>query len=126
MYGDTTVIRGLSRQLDEQATDIVLEAEALVALAEACRWSGWAADAMRGRSRERAAALRRSAGRHQDAAEALAHHADEVDRAKDVIAAAERTVTRLLGDIGDLVDRFTPPPPGHRDWLRIELPGLPS
>ena len=75
---------------------------------------------------ERAAALRRSAGRHRDAAEALAHHADEVDRVKDLIAAAERKVTRLLGDLGDLVDRFIPPPPGHRDWLRIEIPGLSS
>ena len=126
MYGDTTVIRGLSRQLGEQATDIALEADGLVALAEACPWSGWAADAMRRRSRERAAALRRSAGRHRDAAEALAHHADEVDRVKDLIAAAERKVGRLLGEIGDLVDRFTPPPPGHRDWLRVEIPGLSS
>jgi len=126
MYGDTTVIRGLSRQLDEQAADIVLEADGLVALADACPWSGWAAEAMRGRSRSRAAALRRSAGRHRDAAEALAHHADEVDRVKDLIAAAERKVNRLLGDLGDLLDRVTPPPPGHLDWLRVEVPGLPT
>jgi hypothetical protein len=124
MYGDTTVIRGLSRQLGEQASDIDLEAEGLVGLADACPWSGWAADAMRRRSRLRAAALHRSAGRHRDAAEALAHHADEVDGVKDLIAAAERKVGRLLGDLGDLVDRFTPPPPGHRAWLRVEIPGL--
>ncbi len=124
MYGDTTVIRGLARRLDEQAGDICDEADALVALAEECPWSGWAADAMRRRSRERAAALRRSATRHQDAAEALAHHADEVDRVKDLIAAVERRVTGLLGELVELAGRFVPPASGHRDWLEVDLVGL--
>ena len=102
---------------------------------------------MRRRSRERAAALRRTAGRHRDAAEALGHHADEVDRLKDLIEAIERRVAGLvaaardrIADLGRdllagirdvlpdradaLLDDFVPPPRGHRDWLAVELPGL--
>ena len=129
MYGDTTAIRSLARTVEEQAVDIAEEADVLVGLADACRWTGWAADAMRRRSRERAAALRRSAGRHRDAAAALARHADEVDRVKDLIADVERKVSGLLADLVDVaeeaVDRFVPPPPGHRDWLAVDLPDLP-
>jgi hypothetical protein len=146
MYGDTTVIRGLASRLREQATDIAREADALVGLADDCPWHGWAADAVRRRSRERAAALRRTAHAHDGAADALDHHADRVDRLKDLIASIERKALRLvdaardrLGDLVDgvrgllsdgldgadaLLDRFVPPPPGHRDWLDVELPGL--
>jgi ATPase subunit of ABC transporter with duplicated ATPase domains len=126
MYGDTTVIRGLARQLDEQAGEIVRDAHRLVAQADACPWSGWAADAMRRRSHERAAALHRAAGRHREAADALDRHADRVDQVVDLIAAAERRISRLLGGLGELVESFVPPPPGHRDWLRTELPRLPA
>ena len=147
MYGDTRVIRALAATLREQADDIEVEADDLLARAEACPWSGWAAEAMRRRSRERAATLRRTARRHRDAAEALGHHADEVDRLKDLIEAIERRVAGLvaaardriadlgrdlLADIRDvlpdradaLLDDFVPPPSGHRDWLAVELPGL--
>ncbi|MEO5851630.1 MAG: hypothetical protein ABIQ15_03875, partial [Nocardioides sp.] len=105
--------------------------------------SGRAADAMRRRSRERAAALRRAAARHHDAAEALERHAAEIDRVKDLIAGLERTALDLVGAardrLGDLVEgardlvvgraddllaRFVPPPSGHRDWLDVDLPGL--
>ena len=126
MYGDTAVIRRLVLRLDEQAADLMREADGLVARSEVCTWSGWAADAMRSRTRDRAAALRRTAGRHHDAADALARHADEVDQVKGLIEAAERRVGRLLGELGDLLDRVVPPPPGHRDWLDLDLPGLPS
>jgi hypothetical protein len=147
MYGDTTVIHGLARGLREQASDIRGEADRLVAQADSVHWTGLAADAMRRRTRERAAALRRSAGLHDDAADALDRHAAEVDRLKDLIAAIERRAHSLvegardrlaeighglvdglrhvLPDAGDeLLDRFVPPPSGSRDWLDVELPGL--
>lgn len=147
MYGDTSVIRGLARTMRDQAADIRHEADRLVAQAESVHWSGLAADALRRRSRDRAADLRRTAGRHEDAADALEHHADEVDRLKDLIAAVERRVQGLvasahdrLADLGhgildgirhvvpdpvdQLLDRFVPPPSGSKDWLDVELPGL--
>ena len=147
MYGDTSVIRTLAGALRDQASDLRAQADALLAQAESVPWSGWAADAMRAMARERVAALHRSAGAHEDAAQALEHHAAEVDRLKDLIAEIERRVGHLvqaarhrLADLaGGLLDglravlpdpvdellaRFVPPPPGHRDWLHVELPGL--
>ncbi|MBB6627691.1 hypothetical protein H5V45_10200 [Nocardioides sp. KIGAM211] len=147
MYGDTSVIRALARDLREQAADIRTEADRLVGQADAVHWKGLAADAMRHRTRERAAALRRSAGLHEDAADALDHHAHEVDRLKDLIAAIERKVhgliegardrladlghglvdglRKVLPDAGDqLLDRFVPPPPGNKAWLDVDVPGL--
>lgn len=146
MYGDTSVIRGLARALRDQATDIRGEADRLVGQADNTPWTGLAADAMRRRTRERAAALRRSAGLHEDAAQALEHHAAEVDRLKELIAAIERRVRglvegakdRLAGVAGAIMDgigkvlpdpvdellaRFVPPPGGHKDWLDIDVPG---
>lgn len=146
MYGDTSVIRGLARSLRDQATDIRLEADRLVAQSDNTHWTGLAADAMRHRTRERASALRRSAGLHEDAAEAIEHHADEVDRLKDLIASIERRVRgaielarnrlaqlahslidgigRVIPDpVDDLLDRFVPPVHGSMDWLDVELPG---
>ena len=87
MYGDTSVIRGLARGLRDQAADIRAEADRLVGQADQVHWTGLAADALRHRTHDRAAELRRSAGLHDDAAAALDHHADEVDRLKDLIAA---------------------------------------
>ncbi len=147
MYGDTRVIRGLARAMRDQADDLRGEADRLVGEAEAVWWTGWAADAMRSRARERGASLRRTAALHDDAASALEHHADEVDRLKELIAWIERRARsliasardrladlgrRLLAGVRDLVadlldqllDRFVPPPSGHRDWLTVELPGL--
>jgi hypothetical protein len=147
MYGDTTVIRGLARELRDQAADIRAEADRLVAQAESVHWKGLAADALRHRTHERAGALRRSAGLHEDAADALDRHAHEVDRLKDLIASIERQVHSLidgardrLSDLGhgildgvkhvlpdaadELLDRFVPPPPGSNGWLDVELPGL--
>jgi hypothetical protein len=147
MYGDTRIIRSLADELREQAADIALEADRLIGLADDCPWTGWAADAMRRRSRDRAATLRRTAHGHEEAADALRRHAEEVDRAKELIDAIEKKVLGLvtaardrLAGLGrdllagvrdvlpdrsdELLARFVPPPPGHRDWLDVDLPGL--
>ena len=143
MYGDTRVIRALADDLREQAHDIDREAEALVGHADGCPWNGRAADAMRRRSRDRATGLRRTAARHRDAAQALDRHAAEIDRVKELIESLEKKALALvgaardrLGDllagarevVGDgadlLLDRFVPPPSGHRAWLDVEMPGL--
>ena len=142
MYGDTEAIRGLARGLRRQADDIRWEADRLLASAEAVPWQGLAADAMRYLARHRVAELRRTAGLHDEAARSLDEHADAVDRIKRLIAAIEDRVVGLvsaardriegvLGVVGglidpvdDLLDRFIPPPSGHRDWLSVDLPGL--
>lgn len=143
MYGDTSVIRGLARSLRDQAADIRTEADRLVGQADHTHWTGLAADAMRSRARERAATLRRTAALHDDAAQALDHHADEVDRLKELIAAIERRVRQLvdgardrLADLtgglrgmlpdplDDLLDHFVSPPRGSMAWLDVDLPGL--
>jgi len=147
MYGDTRVIRGLARRMRDQADDLRSEADRLVGQADAVWWTGWAADGMRSRARARGSALRHTATLHDDAAQALERHADEVDRLKELIAWVEHRAERLvasarerLADLGRrflagmrdvvpdpldrLLDRFVPPPHGHRDWLTVDLPGL--
>jgi hypothetical protein len=125
MYGDTSTIRRLAADLRERADDIRAETDLLVARAAQVPWQGRAADALRRQAEHRAAALRRTAGLHDDAAEALDRHAREVDRVKDLIAAIERRARRLLqGALDDVLLRFVPPPPGSRDWLTIDLPGI--
>jgi len=141
MYGDTEAIRGLARTMRRQGAALRSEAAGLLVRAEAVPWQGLAADAMRASVRAQVASLRRTAGLSEDAAAALDRHADEVDRLKALIAEVERRVTALVtaardrlsgllaGVLPDPVDellaRFVPPPPGHRDWLLVELPGLP-
>jgi hypothetical protein len=138
MYGDTTVIRALARSLREQGDRVRDEAHVLLHHAEAVPWTGIAADVMRGRARDGACDLDRTAGLHDAAADALDRHADEVDRLKALIARIEHTVLglvaaarhRLSSLVGSvlpdpldlLLDRFDPPPPGHRDWLTVDLP----
>lgn len=145
-YGDTAVIRRLARALRDQAAEIRAEADRLVGLADTTHWTGRAADAMRRRARERASGLRRTASLHDDAADALDRHAREVDRLTELIASTERRVgamveaarerlaraaSALLGGLHGLapdpldrlLDRFVPPPSGHRDWLDVDLPG---
>jgi uncharacterized protein YggE len=91
--------------------------------------------------------LRASAVRHDTAAETLERHAQEVDALKDAIAAVQRRATALVEDARTRVARlaraddpdgvrrepapadrvltsFEAPPPGHRDWLGVSLPGL--
>lgn len=147
MYGDTAVMRRHAATLRDQAADIRAAADLLVGRAEQISWAGRAAEAMRERVRERAAQLRGCASAHEGAADALERHLHEVDRGKDAIAEIERKATSLITDARtrasrvasaddpDGVDRrpsdeddallaFTPPRPGHREWLAVELPGL--
>jgi hypothetical protein len=143
MYGDTDAIRGLARTMRGQAATLRAEAGHLLARAEAVPWEGLAADAMRARVRAQVGGLRRAAELADDAARSLVHHADEVDRVKALITAIERKVMALISaardrlaglaglaasvlpdPVDELLDRFVPPPPGHRDWLVVDLPGL--
>ena len=122
MYGDTTAIRALARDLRTRADEIRDEADRLRRLAERVPWEGRAADAMRGHAHDRTTALRRTARLHDDAADALDRHAREVDRLHALIAAVERRVRGLLDGVVHRVAHFHPPPPGSRDWLTLDLP----
>jgi uncharacterized protein YukE len=140
MYGETDVMRRRVGQLREQAADVRQLADQLAGHSDSISWTGRAADAMRERARERAAALRECAQRYEAAADALDRHADDVDHLKDAIALRERKAGALVGDAQGrrsqlAADRgpsdedvvltgFTPPASGHRDWLTVELPGL--
>jgi hypothetical protein len=124
MYGDTDVMRRRAAQLREQGVDIRAMADRLVAQTEGIGWTGRAAESLSERMRERAAHLRDVAARHDGAAESLEAHLHEVDRLKDAIAATERKADVLLAETPSAPDAFTPPPPGHKDWLAVELPGL--
>ena len=146
MYGDTEVIRGLAQTLREQADGIRGEADRLLRSTESVPWQGLASDAMRTQARSRTRALRHTAGLHDTAADALDRHAAEVERVKALIATIEETVRALVAAARDrlaglagavsaglglapdpvdqLLDRFVPPPSGHRDWLAVDLPGL--
>lgn len=147
MYGDTSVMRKRAAQLRDQGADVRATADHLAGQAEQVTWTGRAADAMRERVRDRAARLRDCASRHEAAADALEQHLQQVDDTMDTIARVERRVASLVADARTRVARadshddpdgvhrtaseedsrlasFDPPPPGHRDWLTVELPGL--
>ena len=141
MYGDTAAARKRVAQLREQGADIRGVADRLVAEAEAVAWTGRAADAMRARVKERAARLRAAAGHHETAADSLARHLSEVATLKDAIETIEHKAGALTADAqgrvaagshagGDptpedlALASFQPPPPGHKDWLTVTLPGL--
>ena len=139
MYGDTEALRGLARGLRRLGDDIRGEADMLLASAEAVRWQGLAADAMRCLARHRVGELKRAAALHDDAASALEDHAVAVEQIKRLIAAIEERVrsmiaaardriaglvSGLVDPLDDLLDRFVPPPSGHKDWLTVDLPGL--
>ncbi|MEO6513021.1 MAG: hypothetical protein ABIO16_18630 [Nocardioides sp.] len=78
--------------------------------------------------RERALTLRRSAARHDEAADALDRHAHEVERLQRLIEEVERRVRRLVesadGWAERWIHRFEPPVPGGLGWLHVEVPGL--
>jgi hypothetical protein len=147
MYGDTTVMRKHAAALREQGADLRAMADHLVGQAEQIGWSGRAAEAMRSRVRDRASHLRGCASSHDGAADALEQHLQQVDRTKDAIVEIERRATSLVSDAQTRLARLdglddppgveraatdrdrelagaTLPPPGHRDWLTLELPGL--
>lgn len=121
MYGDTDVMRRRAAQLREQGDDIRAVADQLVAQTESIGWTGRAAAALRERVRDRAAHLRAAAARHDGAADSLEKHLLEVDRLKDAIADLERHAGVLAAD--EVAASFAPPPPGHKDWLTVSLPG---
>jgi hypothetical protein len=140
MYGDTEAIRALARAMRAQGDALRAEADQLRSRAGSVAWEGLAADAMRLRVHQQAGALGGTAHLADEAAAALDRHADEVDRLKALIAAIEARVMRLVAaarerlgglldhvlpdPVDELLARFVPPPPGHRDWLTVELPGL--
>lgn len=136
MYGDVEVMAARARQLRDQATELRRTADRLVAHAEQVSWSGRAAEAMRERIRERATHLRQVADGHDTAATALMTHAGEVERLADAISEAETKAAARIAGARERAGRtqapnaadaalaaFEPPPPGHRDWLTVELPG---
>jgi hypothetical protein len=126
MYGDSLVMRRRATQLREQAEDIRAMAEQLVNRSEEVSWTGRAADSMRSRVRERAAHLREAANAHDTAADSLDKHLGECDRLTESIAAIERRASSLATDAPAREDQglatFSPPPPGHKDWLDVDLP----
>lgn len=149
MYGDTDALRRRADQLREQGVDIRALADQLVAQTENLGWTGRAAESMRLRIRERAAHLRGAAGEHDTAADSLDRHVQEVQLLQDAIADRERRAASLVADartrvaqieaandgldpavrrVADADDEvlaaFSPPPPGHKDWLTVDLPGL--
>jgi hypothetical protein len=134
--------------MSEQGTEIRGDADQLVKASQLVVWDGRAAQAMRERMAERAVALRKSADEHDDGAQAMRHHADEVDRLKDLIRDIANRVRGLIegakSRLADLADKaldlikkvtpdpidemlssFQPPPEGHKDWLDVpdQLPG---
>ena len=121
MYGDTGVMRRRATQLREQGTDVRLQADQLVARMDALVWTGRAAEAMRERIRERAAHLRDVATGHETAAESLERHAHDVEELKEEIVAVQRRAETLSADADPLLASFAPPPPGHKDWLIVDL-----
>jgi hypothetical protein len=135
MYGDTTAVRALAREMREQAADIHGESAALLAHADAVPWSGLAADAMRHLAHDHATGLAASARAHERAAAALERHAREVDHVKGLIAAAEHQVRGMADSLGGGVSgalrsrvghwlaHTDLPPPGHLAWLEVRVPG---
>ncbi|MBM7516918.1 WXG100 family type VII secretion target [Nocardioides nitrophenolicus] len=148
MYGDSEIIRRRATQLRDQGADVRALADELVARVEGLGWTGRAAEAMRERVTDRASHLRVAAERHTGAADALADHAESVDAVREEIATTEARVSALVADarariaaiaarneagdglqvtpdpLDETLAAFSPPPPGHRDWLAVDVPGL--
>ena len=154
MYGDTTTIRLLARDLRRMADEIRWQGDSLRIRALSVTWEGRAAEAMRALAAHRAGELRRVADRYDDAGAALDRHADRVEAVKALIARIEQRVRSLVAQarerlgavaaaaaaageivgavvgaatpdpLDELLDRFVPPPPGHVDWLTVRLPGI--
>lgn len=97
MYGNTTSIRALARRLRERADEIRDLAATLTARVDDVPWTGVAADAMRAHTADRVSALLRTAGLHDDAAEAIERHAREVDRLKDLVTGPVGALDDLKG-----------------------------
>lgn len=131
VYGDTTAVRELARELREQAADIRAASTELRAQSEAVPWTGLAAEAMRRLARDHASGLVSAADAHERAAASLEHHAREVDHVRSVIASAERRVHDAVaggasdvahGRLGRWLAEAALPPPGHLGWVEVRLP----
>jgi len=104
-----------------------------------------AAEMLEDRAHTHASRLREAAARHDAAADALDAHLQEVEQLRETIAGIERRAHALVSEARARLERsaergagmrivpdpddeilaaFVPPPPGHRDWLAVELPGL--
>lgn len=152
MYGDTDQLRRRVDQLREQGVEVRTLADQLVARTEGLGWTGRAAESMRLRVHERAAHLRDAAADHETAADSLDKHLTDLTALQEAIAHREHKAASLVADARTRVARvesandsaaspapavrrvadaddlvlvaFAAPPPGHRDWLSVELPGL--
>jgi hypothetical protein len=125
VYGDTATLRQLAHQMNERAGGLRCCRQALGDQIRSTPWTGQAAGALRAVAESRLAQLDRCVHRHEEAARALARHAEEVDRLKALIASLEHRARDVVtGPLGHLLDHFVAPPTGHLDWLRVDLPGL--
>lgn len=116
MDADPDAIRALARTLHDQGEEVRAEGRRLVALLDATAWSGRAAEAAGALARRRCDDLEDCAARHEDAARALALHAEEVEHRLALLARAGDLVDGVGGLVGDGL--------GHlRDLLPDGLPG---
>ena len=148
MYGDTSVMRRRADELRDQGADIAMTADQLVAQSDAIAWSGRAADAMRARVRERATHLREAAAPARDGrrladpsprrgrpAQGVHRRGRAAGRARSSPTPApaspgsrptRRTRTAVRGEPRARPTRrsrrSSPPKPGHKDWLTVNLP----
>lgn len=99
MFTDSEAIRALAQRTRRLGEELRDEADAVLRAAGAVPWTGVAADAMRFSVRGQVRALRRCAGLHDVAAEALWHHAAEVDRHVALLRSAEHVVGDLVSVI---------------------------
>jgi uncharacterized protein YukE len=97
MIGDPTAIRARAHALRRRAQEIRDLAEHLVHTAEETAWQGLAAAAMRGAARDSARGLRRAAGLHDDAADALERHARRVGVVQRALDEAVHALSHALG-----------------------------
>ena len=97
VYAATIDLRNRARALDEIADRLAHRAEAI-------GWQGYAAEAMRRRARDAVTELRRCAGLHDDAAEALERHrraalANPVGQVAHGLMSVANDMVNTIGDL---------------------------
>lgn len=97
MIGDPTAIRALASAMRRRADEIHDLAARLERAAEDVAWQGRAAEAMRSAVRHSAGCLRRTAALHDDAADALDHHAHRIGIVQDTLDDAAHALGHALG-----------------------------
>ncbi|HEY1134275.1 MAG TPA: hypothetical protein VGE77_06830 [Nocardioides sp.] len=100
---DPAALRALATTYRDRGGDLREEAGALVGRAVSAPWQGAAAEAMRTAARAAASRLRATADEHDDAARAIAQHADEVEATLDLIATLQRRFVELAASVGATV-----------------------